>query len=218
MSDALRNYIRSIIEQEISEANVTGNIDGGEGPPKTPNAFRNGKNGKVEKTGRAQGHKDPEVFDYKKADITNKYIKNLYEDMKNRRPLTEKLSMEMDELKIYIDNNQQLYKQRFLPILKNLSRKKKSGEYDRHLAPKLFMYLVDDGAKGYVKDHGSNDDTVRGMFPKKDRMELAKDYAEDFEGAYESKEYDFMESVNEDMAPGKVKAAEGDLGKLNHAS
>ena len=38
--ERLRNYIREIIKQEIDEASVTGNIDGGEGPPKTPYAFQ----------------------------------------------------------------------------------------------------------------------------------------------------------------------------------
>ena len=38
--ERLRNYIREIIKQELDEASVTGNIDGGEGPPKTPYAFQ----------------------------------------------------------------------------------------------------------------------------------------------------------------------------------
>ena len=73
------------------------------------------------------------------------------------------------------------------------------------------MYLVDDGAKRYVKEYGGN---VRDVFPKKERMELAKEYAADFEEAFENKEYDFM---NEDMAPNKVDQAENDWGKLKHA-
>ncbi len=38
----LRNYIKEIIKQELKlqEASTTGAIDGGEGPPKTPNAFQ----------------------------------------------------------------------------------------------------------------------------------------------------------------------------------
>ncbi len=38
--EKLRDYIREIIKQEIDEASVSGNIDGGEGPPKTPYAFQ----------------------------------------------------------------------------------------------------------------------------------------------------------------------------------
>ena len=35
--------IRELIRKELAEASVTGNIDGGEGPPKTPYAFREPK-------------------------------------------------------------------------------------------------------------------------------------------------------------------------------
>jgi hypothetical protein len=40
--EVLRKYIREIIKQELKlqEASATGAIDGGEGPPKTPNAFQ----------------------------------------------------------------------------------------------------------------------------------------------------------------------------------
>ena len=38
--ELLRKYIKELIKQELDEASVTGNIDGGEGPPKTPNAFQ----------------------------------------------------------------------------------------------------------------------------------------------------------------------------------
>ena len=38
--EQIRKYIREIIKQELDEASVTGNIDGGEGPPKTPYAFQ----------------------------------------------------------------------------------------------------------------------------------------------------------------------------------
>jgi len=39
----LREMIRELIRKELAEASVTGNIDGGEGPPKTPYAFRDPK-------------------------------------------------------------------------------------------------------------------------------------------------------------------------------
>ena len=38
--DKLKETIRSLIQQDLEEATVTGSIDGGEGPPKTPFAFR----------------------------------------------------------------------------------------------------------------------------------------------------------------------------------
>ena len=99
------------------------------------------------------------------------------------------LSDEMQELKLYIDNDASLYRQRYMPILKNLSKKKKKGRYRKGLASKAFMYMIDDGAKRYVKSYGGN---VRDVFPKRQRKQLAKDYVEEFEQIYKNQEYDFM--------------------------
>ena len=104
--------------------------------------------------------------------------------------LTEvNLSEEMEELKQYIDNDANLYRQRYMPILKNLSKKKKKGKYRKNLAQRAFMYLVDDGAKRYVRSYGGN---ARDVFPKRQRKQLAKDYVEEFEQIYDDQEFDFM--------------------------
>ena len=104
--------------------------------------------------------------------------------------LTEvNLSDEMEELKQYIDNDASLYRQRYMPILKNLSKKKKKGRYRKGLASKAFMYMIDDGAKRYVKSYGGN---VRDVFPKRQRKMLAQDYVEEFEQIYRNQEFDFM--------------------------
>ena len=104
--------------------------------------------------------------------------------------LTEaSLSEEMTELKLYIDNDANLYRQRYMPILKNLSKKKKKGNYRKTLAQKAFMYLIDDGAKRYVRSYGGNHLDV---FPKRQRKTLAKDYVEEFEQIYKNQEFDFM--------------------------
>ena len=39
----IKEYITEVIEDELEEASVTGALDGGEGPPKTPYAFRGKK-------------------------------------------------------------------------------------------------------------------------------------------------------------------------------
>ena len=104
--------------------------------------------------------------------------------------LTEaSLSEEMTELKLYIDNDSSLYRQRYMPILKNLSKKKKKGRYRKTLAQKAFMYLIDDGAKRYVRSYGGN---ARDVFPKRQRKDLAKEYVEEFEQIYDDQEFDFM--------------------------
>ena len=103
--------------------------------------------------------------------------------------LERSLSDEMRELKLYIDNDANLYRQRYIPILKNLSKKKKQGKYRKGLASKAFMYLVDDGAKRYVKSYGGD---ARDVFPKRQRKDLAKDYVEEFEQIFKDQEFDFM--------------------------
>ena len=103
--------------------------------------------------------------------------------------LLERLSDEMRELKLYIDNDASIYRQRYIPILKNLSKKKKKGNYRKGLASKAFMYLIDDGAKRYVKSYGGN---ARDDFPKRQRQMLSKDYVEKFEGVFKNQEFDFM--------------------------
>ena len=43
---AFKKFVRELIRQElkdIEEASVTGNLDGGEGPPRTPYAFDGGR-------------------------------------------------------------------------------------------------------------------------------------------------------------------------------
>ena len=45
------------------------------------------------------------------------------------------------------------------------------------------MYLIDDGAKRYVRSYGGNHLDV---FPKKDRKSLASQYVEEFEEIYKN--------------------------------
>ena len=83
---------------------------------------------------------------------------------------------EKRELDLYIMNDSELYRQRFMPILLNLARKLKRGVYDHELAPKLWQYLGDAGAKQYILEFGG---TVRDQFPKEARMALAQDIADE---------------------------------------
>ena len=80
----------------------------------------------------------------------------------------------VNELDSYIMNNEELYRRRFMPIISNIRRKLKKNVYDHDKAQKLWMYLVDDAAKEYVKEFGSTQDDVSTMFPKETRQEVAK--------------------------------------------
>jgi hypothetical protein len=119
------------------------------------------------------------------------------------------LTQEMRELELYIDNDHQLYKQMYIPQLKNLTKKMRKGIYDRKLAAKLFMYLLDAGAKKYFKEFGSPGNKPSTMFPKKDREKLAMRYAMQFEIDYKDQEYDFMKE-DIDEACGKAHEMKDD--------
>ena len=80
----------------------------------------------------------------------------------------------VNELDSYIMNNEDLYRRRFMPIISNIKRKMKKNVYDHEKAQKLWMYLVDDAAKEYVKEFGSTQDDVATMFPKETRLQVAR--------------------------------------------
>ena len=80
----------------------------------------------------------------------------------------------VNELDSYIMNNEDLYRRRFMPIIENLKRKIKRGIYDDKLAIKLWMYLVDDAAREYVKEFGTPNQDVKDMFPKESRLKVAE--------------------------------------------
>ena len=72
--EELRNFIRRIVREELNEANVSSNIDGGEGPPSVPHWGSGGKIKKrkynwsklkkKKKAGYVGGHKKPTVLGY----------------------------------------------------------------------------------------------------------------------------------------------------------
>ena len=80
----------------------------------------------------------------------------------------------VNELDTYIMNNEDLYRRRSMPIISNIRRKLKKNVYDHEKAQKLWMYLVDDAAKEYVKEFGSTQDDVATMFPKETRQQVAR--------------------------------------------
>ena len=80
----------------------------------------------------------------------------------------------ISELISHIDNDEDLYRRQFLPIIINLKKKIAKGSYDHELAPKLWQYLVDNAAKDYVKKHGAKGQDVKDIFPRPMRQDIAK--------------------------------------------
>lgn len=106
------------------------------------------------------------------------------------------------ELRLFIDNDAQLYKSQYLPIIKNLQRKIDRGTYDPNRAPQLWMYLVNNGAKQYIKQFGSPGTRMQDLFPKNVRMAVADELARDAEEEYLDMQGPMAEGVN-DVTLGK---------------
>tara|TARA_R100000781_G_scaffold75727_1_gene47049 strand:+ start:61 stop:399 length:339 start_codon:yes stop_codon:yes gene_type:complete len=98
----------------------------------------------------------------------------------NTNFMLDKLEAECDELILFIENDETLYNQRIIPIVKNVQRRLKRHDYDHDKAPKLWMYLVDAGAKKYHQEHCSNSSKWHQIFYKELRENTAKILADKY--------------------------------------
>ena len=78
------------------------------------------------------------------------------------------------ELDLYNNNNEDLYRRRFMPIAFNLQRKFNKKIYDHEKSKVLWASLVDDAAKEYVKEFGTPGEDVKDMFPKLTREKVVQ--------------------------------------------
>ncbi len=96
----------------------------------------------------------------------------------------------INELDLFIMNDEDLYRRRFMPIITNIRRKMKRGIYDHEKVIKLWMYLVDDAAIKYVQEFGTPEQDVKDMFPKETRLQVAQIIANREKENIEQGEYD----------------------------
>ena len=101
----------------------------------------------------------------------------------------------VNELDSFIQNDEDLYRRRFMPILTNIQRKMKRGVYDHEKVIKLWMYLIDDAAREYVKEFGTPDQDVKDMFPKETRLQVAQTIADREKENIEQGEYDAVKGI-----------------------
>ena len=99
------------------------------------------------------------------------------------------------ELDLFIENEGRLAAKKE-SILTNLLRKLKSDGYNHSQAPKLWMYLVDEGAKMYAKEMGSGIGDAKNLFPKELRESLAKDMADNELELMKNGEYDHLKKAS----------------------
>jgi hypothetical protein len=96
------------------------------------------------------------------------------------------------ELKLFTENDGDLYRQMTTSILKNLATKKAQGKYNRELAVKAFMYLAEAGAKKYAKEHASSPAEWNKIFSVADRKQAATDWRDEFETEFELGNYNSL--------------------------
>ena len=95
------------------------------------------------------------------------------------------------ELELFIDNDANLYRQQYQPILKNLAAKRARGIYDHAKAVKLFMYLMESGAKKYAREFASPSEWNT-IFNVPTRMATAEEFTKSFEVEDDLGNYDRM--------------------------
>ena len=100
----LEKYIRQLIKKELKEVSVTGGIDGGEGPPKTPYAFQTKKKRKKDK--KKENEISTNSTGYKKVN------EGRYHDYRNDDTLTpkQKIGRSMREVRDGLNNLEKLVK------------------------------------------------------------------------------------------------------------
>ena len=99
----------------------------------------------------------------------------------------------MNELKIFTENNGDIYRSQTTSIIKNLATKKASGKYDRERAVEAFMHLAETGAKKYAQEFGGGSSAPwYEMFPVAIRKMAATEWRDEFETEYGYGNYDNM--------------------------
>ena len=104
------------------------------------------------------------------------YHKELKREVTNRRREMNKEGDKIaaEELYLYINNDWGLYTSQKLMIDKNLSKKYIKGIFKKDLAVKAYLYLANEGAKKYKKEHSA-------LFDVPTRKLVAQMFADSFE-------------------------------------
>lgn len=85
----------------------------------------------------------------------------------------------IDDIDLFISNNAQLTRQQTDPIRKNLIKKLKTGKYDHRQAVKVWLNLIDNATKLFMKENNIKQN-IKDFFPKQDRTLFAKQMGDEF--------------------------------------
>lgn len=121
------------------------------------------------------------------------------------------------EIRLFLDNDRELYDRKIKAFLPNIARKIISGKYDASKAYKLWMFLVDDAVRKYDVEHGSGGKRVQrgwttarvgslAAVDKPTREAVARELAEYEHAALTSGEYGDLYTVAGRKRPAEKKA------------
>jgi hypothetical protein len=102
----------------------------------------------------------------------------------------------VNELDLYINNNEDLYRKRFMPLVHTLNRDVKNNRYNHDNAVKQWNLLVNDAAREYVKEFGKPGEDVKDMFSQDSRAKVAQVLAD--------REFANMKAGEYDVAKGTI--------------
>jgi hypothetical protein len=102
----------------------------------------------------------------------------------------------VNELDLYINNNEDLYRKRFMPLVHNLNRDVKNNRYNHDDAVKQWNLMVNDAAREYVKEFGKPGEDVKDMFSQDSRAKVAQVLAD--------REFANMKAGEYDVAKGTI--------------
>ncbi len=102
----------------------------------------------------------------------------------------------VNELDLYINNNEDLYRKKFMPLVHNLNRDLKANRYNHDNAVKQWNLMVNDAAREYVKEFGKPGEDVKDMFAQDSRAKVAQVLAD--------RELENMKAGEYDVAKGTI--------------
>ena len=102
----------------------------------------------------------------------------------------------VNELDLYINNNEDLYRKKFMPLVHNLNRDLKANRYNHENAVKQWNLLINDAAREYVKEFGKPGEDVKDMFTQDSRAKVAQVLAD--------REFENMKAGEYDVAKGTI--------------
>lgn len=102
----------------------------------------------------------------------------------------------VNELDLYINNNEDLYRKKFMPLVHNLNRDLKANRYNHENAVKQWNLLINDAAREYVKEFGKPGEDVKDMFTQDSRAKVAQVLAD--------REFENMKAGEYDVVKGTI--------------